>query len=65
MYDKRDLIQFRRRDIHHLSHYQIRVAEEIFESAAKEYTSMVAEIINKRMWNGAMELENVMIVDKD
>ena len=65
LYDRRDLFQFRRWDIHHLSHYQIRVAEEIFESAAKEYTSMVAEIINKQMWNGAMGLDDVMIVDKD
>lgn len=50
--------------IHYLSHYQIQVAEEISESAVKEYTAMVAEII-KRMWNGAMGLEDVMIVNKD
>ena len=65
LYDRRDLFQFRRWDIHHLSLHQIRVAEEIFESAVKEYTTMVAEIINKQMWNGAMGQEDVMIVNKD
>ena len=52
-------------DIHHLSLHQIIVVEEIFEQATKEYTSMVAEIINKRMWNGAMGKADVMVVDKD
>ena len=49
LYDRRDFFQFRKWDIHHLRHFQIQVAEEIFESAAKQYTTMVAEIINKRM----------------
>ena len=65
LYDRRDLFQFRKWDIHHLSNFQIQVAKEIFESAAKEYTAMVAEIINKRMRNGAMGLDDIMIVDKD
>ena len=65
LYDRRDLFQFRRWDIHHLSLHQIIVAKEIFEQAAKEYMSMVAEIINKRMWNGAIGQAYVMVVDKD
>lgn len=65
LYDKRDLFQFGRWDIHHLNLHQIKVAEDIFEPAAKEYTSMVADIINKRMWNGAMGKSDVLLVDKD
>ena len=65
LYDRRDLFQFRKWDIHHLSTYQIKVPEDIFEQAAKEYTPMVAEIINKCMWNGAMGQADVMVVDRD
>ena len=63
--DRRDLFRFRKWDIHHLSTFQIVVSKELFKQAAKEYTSMVAKIINKHMWNGAMGQENVMVVDKD
>ena len=51
--------------VHQLSHHEIKVAEDIFEPAAKEYTAMVIDIINKRMWNGAMGKSDVMVVDKD
>ena len=54
LFDKRDLLQFRKWDIHHLERHQIKLAKEIFESATKEYTSMVVEIITKEMWSGAM-----------
>ncbi|XP_052622608.1 zinc finger BED domain-containing protein RICESLEEPER 2-like [Lactuca sativa] len=54
LYDKRDLLQFGRRDIHELSIHQIKVAEDICEPTAKDYTSMVALIIEKEIWNGAM-----------
>ena len=65
LYDKRDLFQFGRWDIHQLSLHQIKVAEDIFEPDAKEYTSMVADIIKKRMQNGAMGRSDVILVDKD
>lgn len=64
LFDKNDLLQFGRWDIHHLS-LLIQVAEEIFECAAKEYTSKVAEIIEKEIWSGAMDGKDVVIVDKD
>ena len=51
--------------VHQLSHHEIKVAEDIFEPAAKEYTTMVIDIINKRMWNGAIGKSDVMVVDKD
>ena len=65
LYDKSDLLQFGRWDIHQLVLDQIKVVEDIYEPAAKEYTSMVATIIKKRMCNGAMGNSYVLIVDKD
>ena len=65
LYDKRDLLQFGRRDIHELSIHQIKVAEDICEPTAKDYTSMVALIIEKEIWNGAMGRLDVLVVDKD
>ena len=44
-------------------HY--RKAKDIFEHVAKEYTSMVADIIQKGMWFGSMEGTDMMLVDKD
>ena len=64
LYDRRDLLEFRTWDIRHLSNFQILVAEDAFEDAAKVYTTMVAEILNKRMWNGAMGQADVMVVNK-
>ena len=65
LYEKRDLLQFHKWDIHHLATKQIVVAESIFEPVAKEYTAMVAQIIEKKMWNGAMGRSDVLVVDKD
>ena len=65
LYDKRDLLMFGERDIHHLARCQIVVFDELFEPAAKEYTRMVATIIDKMIWNGAMGRSNVLVVDKD
>ena len=65
LYDKRDILQFGERDIHQLAKQQIIVADELFEPAAKEYTRMVATIIEKRIWNGAMGRSDVLVVDKD
>ena len=49
LYDRRDLLQFRKWDIHYLSNFQIKVVEDIYEEGAKVYTTMVAEILNKSM----------------
>ncbi|KAL7605456.1 hypothetical protein Lser_V15G19703 [Lactuca serriola] len=65
LYDKRDLLQFGKWDIHQLSIHQIMVAEDIFDPAAKEYTTVVADIIQKEMWYGAMGTSDVLVVDKD
>ena len=65
LYDQRDLFQFRKWDIHHLIHHQIKVVEDIFEPSTKEYTFMVADIINKRIWNRETGQSEVMVVDKD
>ena len=64
LYDRRDLLQFRKWDIHYLSNFQIKVVEDIYEEGAKVYTTMVAEILSKRMWNGAIGQMDVMIVNK-
>ena len=65
LYDKKDLLQFGKQDIHQLNLHQIKVAEDIFEPELKEYMSMVADIINKKMWNGAIGKSDVLLVDKD
>ena len=65
LYGKRDLFQFGKRDIHQLNLHHIKVAEDIFEPAAKECTSMVTDIINKRVWNGAMGKSYVLLFNKD
>ena len=64
LYDRRDLLQFRKWDIHYLSNFQIKVVEDIYEQGAKAYTRMVAEILSKKMWNGAMGQMDVMLVKK-
>ena len=40
------------------------VKDDILEAATKEFTGMVAEIINKRMWVGALGDSDMLIVDK-
>lgn len=61
----KDLIQFGERDIHTLARHKIVVKNEILEVAAKEFTSMIVEIINKKMWLGAMGRSDVLIIEKD
>ena len=49
--EAKDLLQFSKRDIRTLARHQKNmVKDEILEIAAKEFTGMVTEIINKRMW---------------
>ncbi|KAL4568305.1 hypothetical protein LXL04_023914 [Taraxacum kok-saghyz] len=51
----KDLVMFREHDIKILSRVQITVLDPSFEEAAKDYTSMVAHIINKKFWAGAYD----------
>ncbi|KAL7606254.1 hypothetical protein Lser_V15G18890 [Lactuca serriola] len=62
--EAKDLLKFGERDIRTLVKHQIVVNNDILEIAAKEFTGMVGEIINKRMWAGALGSSDVMIVDK-
>lgn len=64
LYDKQDLLQFGKWDIHYLAQHQIQVAEDIFETTAKEYTSMIIVIIEKHMWLGSMGRSDVLIIEK-
>lgn len=63
--DKKDLLQFGELDIHTLAQLQIKFIDEILEVMAKEFTRMVAEIIEKKMWLEAMGRSDVLIVEKD
>ena len=40
------------------------VKDYILEVVAKEFAGMVVEIINKKIWAGAMGSSDVLIVDK-
>ena len=48
--DIKDLLQFGERDIDTLAQHQIICKHEILEAAAKEFTRMIKEIIEKIMW---------------
>ncbi|CAH1428594.1 unnamed protein product [Lactuca virosa] len=63
--EAKDLLKFGEREIHTLAQHQIVVKNDILESAAKEFTSMIVEIINKKMWSGAMEGSDVLIIKKE
>ena len=59
------MLQLGERDIDTLDHRQILCHEEIFDAAAKEFTSMIVEIIEKKMWLGEMGRSDVLVVEKD
>ena len=59
----KDLVMFRERDIKLLSRCQIYVLNDLFEEAAKEYTSMIAYIIKNEFWAGALDGMDVHIVN--
>ncbi|CAI9264703.1 unnamed protein product [Lactuca saligna] len=63
--DKKYLLQFGERDIHNLAAHQILCNQEIIKVAAKEFTSMIAKIIEKKMWLGAMGRSDVLVIEKD
>ena len=58
--DAKDLLRFRERDIHTLAQHQIIYKTNHMELMVKELTSMVAKIIEKRLWMGAMGKSNVV-----
>lgn len=62
--DIKDLLRFNGRDIHTWADHQIICKSEIMEAAAKEFTGMVAKIIDKRLWIGAMGKSDVMFLEK-
>ena len=59
----KDLLMFREQDIKTLSQVQIIALEDIFEAAAKEYTAMVAFIIEKECWAGSLDGMDVRVID--
>ena len=58
----KDLLMFCEHDIMTLSRMQIIALENIFAEAAKEYTAMIAQIIEDEIWAGALAGMDVHIV---
>ncbi|CAI9276287.1 unnamed protein product [Lactuca saligna] len=49
----KDLLRFRERDIQTLAPHQIICRKDVMEVVAKEFTRMVASIINGKLWMGS------------
>ena len=62
--DTKDLMRFSKRDILTLASHQIIWKLEIIGPAAKEFTRMVAKIIDRRLWIRAMGKSDVMFLEK-
>ena len=60
----KDLLRFRERDIRTLARHQIIYSKDVMEAAAKEFTVMVAIIINGRMWMGSMGRSDLKLFEK-
>ena len=60
----KDLLRFRERDIRTLARHQIICRKDVMEAAAKEYTAMVATIINGRLWMGSMGRSDLRLFEK-
>nr|KAJ0226544.1 hypothetical protein LSAT_V11C100003850 [Lactuca sativa] len=60
----KDLLRFRERDIRTLARHQIICRKEIMEAASKEYTAMVATIINGSLWMGSMGRSDLRLFEK-
>ncbi|CAI9294424.1 unnamed protein product [Lactuca saligna] len=52
--DSKALLKFGEHEIHTLFKHQLVEENEMFEAAAKDFTSMIATIIDKRLWAGAL-----------
>ena len=62
--DKKELSQFGERDIYTMAHHQIVCNREIFEVAVKEFTGMIVDIIEKKMWLGTMGRFDVLVIEQ-
>ncbi|CAI9261929.1 unnamed protein product [Lactuca saligna] len=60
----KDLLRFRERDIRTLASHQIICRKDVMEAAAKEFTAMVATIINGRLWMGSMGSSDLRLFEK-
>ena len=60
--EPRDLLKFGENDIKLLARTQIKVPEPIFEEAAKEFTKYAALIANRRIWHGAIEDDDAVLI---
>ncbi|CAI9264322.1 unnamed protein product [Lactuca saligna] len=60
----KDHRRFRERDTRTLSHHQIICRKDVMEAAAKEFTGMVATIINGRLWMGSMGRSDLKLYEK-
>ena len=64
MISAKDLLRFRERDIQTLARHHIICRKDVMEVAAKEFTAMVATIINQRMWMGSMGRLDLRLFEK-
>ena len=60
--EPKDLLKFRLDFITRLSKMQIMCPNNPFEEAAKDYTSMIATILDNRIWAGALNGLDVHVV---
>ena len=60
----KDLLRFKERDIHTLARHQIIRRKEVMEATAKEFTRMVATIINEKLWMGSMGKSDLRLFEK-
>ncbi|CAI9290731.1 unnamed protein product [Lactuca saligna] len=58
------LLHFRERDIRTLAYHQIICRKDVMEAATKEFTAMVATIINGRLWMGSMGRSDMRLFEK-
>ncbi|CAI9294021.1 unnamed protein product [Lactuca saligna] len=63
--DRKDLLQFGERDIHTSAQHRIIYKTELVEPVVKEFTSMIAEIIKKKMCPGVMGRSDMLVIEKD
>ena len=62
--DPKDLLNFGEHDIQTLSNFQIIVEIKLFEAIAKAFTSMLATIIYKKLWERAFDQADIHLVEK-
>ncbi|CAI9277306.1 unnamed protein product [Lactuca saligna] len=60
----KDLLRFREKDIRTLARHHIICRKDVMEAAAKEYTAIVATIINGRLWMASMGRSDLRLFEK-